>query len=380
MNKCKMIDYVVSTYLHADEKQPRCGSPAAVNLAEYVIHDLLEDGYQVSVVSPSWTMAKKGIYHGKVITISEKLSYRFFSSFGAKHNQLKQLWSCFQLSLFLFFKGSSTIIAYHSGRYLPHALFFWRLSHPHGTLILQIGEVYADVFHRSQKERDKELHFLNKGDRFVFSSSDLEQLINNEKKPFAVIQGAYLGMPQMVEKKHDGLVHIVYSGTLNPEKGAFLAVSAAEFLPSNYVIHILGNDDSQELERMKRTASELQNSKGTHALITFEGVLLGDMYSRFLQSCDIGLIPQDMHAVLNATSFPSKTFAYLSNGLHVLSARIPAIEHSTVGSHLFYYDDQSPKGMADAILKIDLSSPNDGRTVLERLHREAMFSLSQLLR
>lgn len=375
----KKVDYVMCTFLHSGDSLKRSGSPAAVNLVEYVIDDLLRDGFDVSVISPSWSLEEKGFSKGKVRRVSDRLTYRFFSTFGSKHVQLQHLWSIIQLSLYLLFRGSSTLIAYHSGNDVRYALAFWRLSHPHGTLILQVGEVYADVFHRPQKERARELAFFTKAQRYIFASQGLEKLINGSHKPFVIIQGTYRGEKQWEEKKDREKIHVVYAGTLNPEKGASFAVASAEFLPSSYEIHILGNDDPGELERMKVQVGEMDRRNPHHAAVVFEGVLLGERYVRFLQQCDIGLVPQKKEADFNSTSFPSKIFSYLANGLHVISTRIPVIEHSSVGKQLSYYDGQNPKDLSASIMAIDVKKPYDGRVILEDLHKEALESLKNLL-
>ena len=57
----------------------------------------------------------------------------------------------------------------------------------------------------------------------------------------------------------------------------------------------------------------------------------------------------------------------MANGLRVVSIRIPAIEHSEVGSMIYYYDDSMPEKIAEAIMKIDFNDNYDSRKVLERL-------------
>ena len=46
----------------------------------------------------------------------------------------------------------------------------------------------------------------------------------------------------------------------------------------------------------------------------------------------------------------------MSNGLSVVSARIPAIVNSSVGDLITYYDTQTPEEIANAILKVNVKN------------------------
>ena len=113
--------------------------------------------------------------------------------------------------------------------------------------------------------------------------------------------------------------------------------------------------------------------------MTYDGLKSGEDYIRFLQSCDIGLSTQNPDAAFNATSFPSKVLSYLSNGLHVVSIRIPAIVTSAVGDLLSYYDEQTPEKIAAAIRSIRLSDPYDSRQRIRQLDIDFQNKLSVLL-
>lgn len=100
--------------------------------------------------------------------------------------------------------------------------------------------------------------------------------------------------------------------------------------------------------------------------MTFEGELKGDDYKHFIQKCHIGLSTQDPTAAFNATSFPSKILVYLSNGLRVVSIRIPVVEHSAIADCLCFYDEQSPKMIANAIME-SVKADIDGKDILKKL-------------
>ena len=164
----------------------------------------------------------------------------------------------------------------------------------------------------------------------------------------------------------DKIIHCVYAGTFDPRKGgAAAAAAAAEFLPDDYHIHILGFGSDEEIRNMKDCISRV--AKKSAAKVSYDGLLTGEDYIKFIQSCDIGLSTQNPDAAFNATSFPSKILSYLANGLRVVSIRIPAIEQSDVGDKLFYYDEQTPDQIAKAIRSIDMSQEYDSRRLIEQL-------------
>ena len=110
-----------------------------------------------------------------------------------------------------------------------------------------------------------------------------------------------------------------------------------------------------------------------------DGLLNGDDYIHFLQSCDAGFSTQQTDAAFNNTSFPSKVLSYLANGLRVVSVRIPSLERSTVNPLLYYYDGNSPEAIARAVAGIDWKKPYDSRKVIHELDHQFVKGIGELL-
>ena len=180
-----------------------------------------------------------------------------------------------------------------------------------------------------------------------------------------MIYGTYENPKSFTPLFDDGKIHCVYAGVLEPRKGAGTAIAAAEFLPSNYHIHIIGFGRAEDIENIQKQIAEVSDK--TECTVTFDGKKSGDEYLQFLQSCQIGFATQSSAAAFNATSFPSKVLSYLSNGLRVVSVRIKAIETSKVADLLYFYDGDSPKAVAEAVQSIDFSDRYDSRLALQRL-------------
>ena len=166
---------------------------------------------------------------------------------------------------------------------------------------------------------------------------------------------------------------MVYGGTLDPAKGGGIAAAAAEFLSENYHIHICGFGDPSQIISIIQEVK-----KKSKAQITFEGELKGNEYKRFIQKCHIGLSTQNPNATFNDTSFPSKIFVYLSNGLKVVSIRIPVVVQSFVANNLFFYDRQTPEMIANAIIRASNETFSDNN-ILNYLDKNFSVELKNLL-
>ena len=216
----------------------------------------------------------------------------------------------------------------------------------------------------------------------IFPTELLNEKINTQKKPYAIIHGTYQVEPDrkcnIFQDELQKKIHCVYAGTFDPRKGgAIAAAAAAEFLPENYHIHILGFGNDEEKKKMQDLIAKLASK--TVCGISYDGLLSGEDYIRFIQSCDIGLSTQNPDAAFNATSFPSKILSYMANGLRVVSIRIPAIEGSAIGEHMYYYDRQTPEEIAKAILSVDMSDKTDPRTIIADLDVDFQKQLGRIL-
>ena len=121
-----------------------------------------------------------------------------------------------------------------------------------------------------------------------------------------------------------------------------------------------------------------QTNQESQCRVTYDGVLTGEKFSQFLQSCQIGLSTQNPNGAFNDTSFPSKILTYLCNGLKVVSVRIPAVERSAISGAVTFYEEQTPEAIADAILKVKLDG-KDSKDLIRQLDLKCKKELAQLI-
>lgn len=369
--------YYIGYYSDPSSNSKRKTAPAADTKMDYIISSLKKVGYDVEVLSFCVDDDRKSVFEKKSGYEIEKNGTRvvFFTNYTSKFRILRVIGralSWIKIRKYLCKKclgNESKIVIYHSLGLLKVIDLFDKKKK---KFILEMEEIYADVIGKT-KLRKKEIAAAHKANGYIFPTKMLNSEINNDNKPFVIIHGTYqVEMDRKcrifnknLQTDGDKIIHCVYAGTFDPRKGGAAAAAAAEFLPDDYHIHILGFGSDEEIRNMKDCISKV--AKKSAAKVSYDGLLTGEDYIKFIQSCDIGLSTQNPDAAFNATSFPSKILSYLANGLRVVSIRIPAIEQSDVGDKLFYYDEQTPDQIANAILSVDMSQEYDSRRLIELL-------------
>ncbi len=376
MNKKIFYLSVYSTKKYENEKRYY---PLSLALkVEGIIEELVDCGYEVEIVSASLSHGIK-MCKGHRDKIKAGVTLNLFTSIGRKNiffRIIDLLLLYIQLIRF-FLKNihrGDVVIVYHTLLYVSLVRILKKIIG--FKLILEFEELYADVL-KSNKSKKKELALLKSADAYIFPSKIMPEKFHINSKKFVVIHGTYSVESMRNVKKDDHYIHVVYAGTLDPRKGSLEAVAAAEYLPENYWIHICGNGSEVVLENLKNAIQKV--NKLGKAKVSFEGVLVGEEYIDFLQSCDIGLCTQDPTASFTDTSFPSKILSYLSNGLRVLAIDIPAIRNSDVVDILFFYQEQNAKEIANGILSIDMKSRYDGREYINELYYQSKRKLENLI-
>lgn len=351
---------------------------SAVNKIQYMLKALEYVYGHVDVFSCAINIEKKfKIYPSKNLNDGDTTIYFPLSWGGNKYHQyIQRKWIPFCLFFYLLFRISKNehVYVYHSTGYRNAILWAHKLKK--FKLILDVEEIYSDVQDLSKSIRNNEYQHFREADAYLFSTELLNGKLNSINKPHVVINGTYsVNEQHLVPKFNDGRIHVIYAGTFDVRKGgAAVAAAAAGYLTDKYVMHICGFGSEEDTNNIKRVIAEV--SKKSKCTINYHGLLTGVDYIEFIQSCHIGLSTQDPDAAFNNTSFPSKILSYLSNGLAVVSIRIPAIEQSQVGQYLSYYEEQTPQKIADAIMQTDIRK--DHRTIISSLDKQCKYNLLNL--
>lgn len=351
----------------------------ATNKMDYIVSKLNQLGWDINIVSPSWTNNKK-YYKGKKIQINKKKVLtlpptlpwgnimKFFSMV------LSQLWLFFYLIFHT--RKNEKIIVYHSLA-LMFPLYFAKKIKGF-ILILEVEEIYQDIRKINKCVSNMEYKIIKLADKYIFSTELLNEKLNNLNKPYTIIYGTYQVEMDRKTRFEDGKIHIVYAGNFDPQKGgATAAASAAAFLPEKYHLHIIGSGGEKLNNNMQELISKI--GKTSECTVSYDGLLIGEDYIRFLQGCDIGLSTQMPDAAFNNSSFPSKILSYMANGLRVVSIRIKAIEMSAIGESIYYYEEQTSEDIAKTIMSIDVKKQYNCVELIRKLDKDFEKNIRKLL-
>ena len=378
--------YYIGYYSDLNGVQDRKTAPAADTKMSYIIESLKNIGYEVEVISFCEENSRNRIIKKyDEYDINEKShKVHFFKTYTSKYRIIRVIGRWFTwLSQKKYIQKNCLneeckIIIYHSLGLLKLLKF---LNGKNKKYILEMEEIYADVINNN-KIRQKEIKLAKMASGYIFPTNLLDKEINTEKKPSVIIHGTYK-VEKIINKKifdeEEKKIHCVYAGTFDPRKGGCTAaVAATEYLPSNYHIHILGFGSNEEVKKIKEFIKE--TDKKSKAKVTYDGLLEGEEYINFIQNCQIGLSTQNPDALFNATSFPSKILSYMANGLRVVSIRIRAVEKSDIGNYIYYYDEQTPQNIANAIKNVNFDDNYDSRKLISKLDEKFLKDIKIILK
>ena len=355
-------------YVPTENEEYRRCSLAAAAKAEYLFSCFQRLGYRVEILSAC--PSEQGSAKGGIREIFPGIILETLPCLG-RGNGVKNALSTvsFRLTLWRrlwqFVREGDVLWVYHSLPLMRPIRILKRFRK--FRLLLELEELYGDVL-GAAAIRNRELRFARLADGFLFPVRELERTVNRGGKPAVICYGPYrfweTGMLA------EDTIHVVYAGSALPEKGVFLAMDAAEHLPEGYHVHILTEDTPQIRSHLAR--------KQCRCRLTFDGLLTGQAFPDFLGTCRVGLCTQSTAAAFNETSFPSKILTYLGAGLQVVCGRIPAVEHSDVGRYLRYYEEESPRAVAEAILRAAEES-DTGKQILRTLDASFRKAVEELL-
>lgn len=362
----------ISYFDFADSKVRRNYAVACANKMESICECINEAGYNVKIISMSEVIEPQfSVFRGSTVEKRKGLKLKTFTSWGGTGlwaKRLKIIWHLLAMFCYLLCNThkDEPVIVYHSLGYFN--IIKWAKKLRRFKLILEVEEIYQDV--ASPKHRclaKMEYQTFQLADSFIFPTELLNQKLNTEGKPFAIIYGTYHIEPQVVSKFNDGDIHVVYAGTFDSHKGgASAAVECFSRLPKNYHLHICGFGSETDTESIKKLIADI--SKETSAKISFHGLLKGRDYVELIQQCDIGLSTQNPLSDFNDTSVPSKILSYLANGLAVVTVDIPVVRHSELSPYLYLYKDPTPENIANTILSVKKEHTMSQRQIIEKLH------------
>jgi hypothetical protein len=336
------------------------------------------------MVSPSWSSgnnAKITAKKGGVIQINSQKKVTFCPTFYTKNKVTNYLKIIFSL-VWLFFwllknvKKDEKIIVYHV-QWLSVPIR-WAKKIKRFKLILEVEEFYGKVWENKKILNKWEEKLIKSADNYIAVSDVLAEMLGIKVK--AIIYGDY-SLPDLNNSSScfmNDKINVVYAGSIDNNKGgAYKAIECAELLPENYIVHILGSGNKNDIDRLIKQIA-LINKKAQRNACMYHGVLPRKDYDALLCSCQIGLNPQ-IEGDYTSALFPSKVISYLSHNLRVVSTRINSITKSKLRHLISFSDDDRPESIVKCILSININNAYDSVSVIKELNDCFIKDIKELL-
>lgn len=374
----------VGFYDLPNSKNARVCNLAATNKMNYICSVLNRLGHQVEIVSPSWMTdtSEKGFEKGKKIALDDNLFLISCPSWKTKYKftrNIKIFFSLVWLFCYLIFnvKKDEKVFAYHVQWIsipLRLAKYIKKFS-----LILEVEEIYGEVWKESKKLQGMEEKLIKKADKYIFVSEILKEKVNSKGKDSVVLYGSYV-LPEIKRriKFNENEISLVYAGSIDSIKGgAYKAVEAMLYLPKGYKLHIIGHGSEDQLSYLSNLIKQV-NAYRKNEVCVYDGTLVNEEYTRYLLNCDIALNPQN-EGIYMSTAFPSKVISYLSHDLYVISTEIESVKKSSISKNITFLKDNNPQSIAKAILNADLSSVLNNNKLIKKLDDDFLIGMKRLL-
>lgn len=354
--------------------------PSSLPKINYISKTLKELDFEISILSTcSYKPGNKsiGAYYNRN---NIKCCYLKSCSF-IRWQQFATICAWLQIMFYICFrvKKNDKILLYHSLFYIIPINLICKIKKI--NLIIEIEELYYSLFKRSYRLKNKELAFLQKAKSYLLVNDLLKEKIDITTKPYVISYSSYNVITQANPQKFYEQINVVYAGVIEQHRNAaFLAVQAAKLLPEEYIVHILGFGENDDIAALQRQIDEVNDSLGFSKVI-FHGALYGEEYADFLSTCHIGInchtysgdIPESADC-----TFPSKVFVYLSHDMNVVSLPLRCLEQSTVAQHIYFAQGFSFKDLATVIQQVPKCTPFDGRTIIKNMDRSFKNQINKL--
>lgn len=353
--------------------------PAAIPVVDYVSEKMRELGFQVEIVSGY--ISNKGV-QGYENGESNGVQYTYFPSFHSKFriiNRIVMYVHHMELFFYLLFHvgKSDVLVIYHSLAFIRLMTILMRVKRIH--TVLQIEEYFSYVnLIRKKSWKKRELNYFKLFDRYIFVNDVMAD--ENEYERACVLYGPYRSKRKKLEKT-DETIHIVYAGGITKGNAAIITAGAAEYLPQNYLITVIGYGTQDCIDNLKSVIAKQNKKNG--AKVEYGGFVIGEKYEEIMLKQDIGVSlyqsPEGETEDATKYMFSSKILSYLSYSLKVVASSTESLQRSKLNDVVQQVMEMSSKEVAEAIMKVDILENCDMTSIMKQLDEEFGKNLNNVL-
>lgn len=182
---------------------------------------------------------------------------------------------------------------------------------------------------------------MNRFDKYVFMTEDMNTLVNRNNKPYIVIEGLVdinmINYINDIEKKYSKNV-CIYAGGLQKIYGIKYLCEA--FIKANIEeaeLHIYGSGDFEgELIRLTRD----------YPKIKYFGVKNNEYVVKEQLRATLLINPRPTNEEYTKYSFPSKNMEYMVSGTPILTTKLPGMPEEYY-KYIYVINDETVDGLAD---------------------------------
>ena len=351
------------------------GTVAADIKVGYVAETAKEAGYAVRILALNKTR-QKGRQKAK-ITEQNGIRVRHIASNGGGNffaKTFNRLSFYCQIIRYFFreVKRGDTVLLYHSMRTTPFLAFLKKFRNI--PVILEVEEIYACSADGVQPYYKNEIRAIKKYRDYIFVNDYIPKELGIPEDHWIALYGVYRPV-EGKKTEHEGK-RVLYAGAIERlNQGAFRAVEAARYLPSDYEMRIIGKGEPQDMEALSQRIQQVNELCGRE-VVRYDGFRSGGELDRYMLDCDIGLGAYPIQTSYSNYIFPSKLVSYMCRRLKVVTGRAECYENTPFASQWFFYDANDGESIAKAILEAgkDTGEPTENDTILE-LHRAFLARL-----
>lgn len=377
----KRIIYV-GMYDIPNSKTKRFFSFAAINKMNYIISLLNENGIKVDLYSNSKVKEEKLRYYPeKKISINNQNIIYITPSIGCKNKLIKGLrivinWIWLIIKILRHTKRNDTIVIYHTLETIIPLLIVKKIHKI--KYLLEIEEIYSNLPNISSKYKKLEYKLIEKSDYYITVSNTLKKQL--PPKPCISIYGNYQqrGVETLKQKHSDNqFIKLIFTGTIDKIRGAFIAVKSMKYLPPQYKLYISGIGTQEDIYALQQEIKEINKFKNDDTC-KYLGILNEMDYQALLENVDIALNPQ-INGDFSKYLFPSKIIQYLNYNLPVVTTKGESIVESPFAKILYFSEDFTPESFAKAIQEVKVDNNVNYKQYLNELHHELSANIRNLI-
>lgn len=371
MSSMRNLHYLGYCYKDGENNAYKCNVASNIKM-HYIASVAKRAGYNVNLLS----MCKPSNSFFSPFCKSQDGEYtiRHIAGFRDSNSLINLLslflyWLQLFFYIFIFVKSEDTVLVYHGMRLTKVISVIKRIKKL--RYILEVEEIYSYSADGIKEYHEKELDLIKSFEHYIFVNDYIPRYLSVPKEKYIVVYGSYV-VPELSDLKYnDGKIHCLYAGAIEQlNKGAFTAIRVAEFIPDNYVLHIIGKGKDQDIVEAKKMIQDINGRTGCTKVI-YDGFFSGVELDKYMSRCDIGIGTYEIKEAYSNFIFPSKLVSYMCHNLKVVTGKSECYMNIDISKNWYFYDQFKIEEIAKALIKAGNShTVFDNKAIICELDKE----------